>query len=107
MERAIEILGRENVHGPEDVALLLGFTPKNVPLIPYMVAELEKSREIKAKTGVEEMLVLFVNDREGNPLTGETLNALVQKKYEEMGLENSCLAAPAGIKMKNSTRSSA
>lgn len=86
MERAIEILGRENVHGPEDVALLLGFTPKDVPLIHYAVADLEKCKEIKAKTGVEEMLVLFVKDKDGNPLTGETLNALVQKKYEEMGV---------------------
>lgn len=86
MERAIEVLGRENVHGPEDVALLLGFVPKDVPLIPYTHADLEKSKEIKAKTGVEEMLVLFVNDRDGNPLTGETLNAVIQKKYKEMGL---------------------
>lgn len=86
MERAIEILGRKNVHGPEDVALLLGFTPNDVPLIPYSAADLEKSKEIKAKTGVEEMLVLFVKDKDGNPLTGEKLNDLVQKKYEEMGL---------------------
>ncbi len=85
MERAIEILGGENVHGPEDVALLLGFVPKNVPLIPYTAADLEKCNEIKKKTGLEEMLVLFVNDRDGNPLTGETLNTLIQKKYEEMG----------------------
>jgi hypothetical protein len=84
MERAIEILGRENVHGPEDVALLLGFAPKDVPLIPYSYADLEKSIEIKAKEHVEEMLVLFVNDKNGNPLTGEVLNALVQKKYTEM-----------------------
>lgn len=86
MERAIEVLGRENVHGPEDVALLLGFTPKDIPLIPYTTADFEKSKEMKAKMGVEEVLVLFVNDRDGNPLTGETLNVLVQKKYEEMGL---------------------
>lgn len=84
MERAINILGRENVHGPEDVALLLGFVPKDVPPIPYTRADLEKSKEIKAKAGVEEMLVLFVKDKEGNPLTGETLNTLVQKKYTEM-----------------------
>lgn len=86
MERAIEILGRENVHGPEDVALLLGFVPKDVPLIPYTAADLEKSKEIKKKTRVEEMLVLFVNDKDGNPLTGERLNTLVQKKYKQMGL---------------------
>lgn len=93
MERAIEILGRENVHGPEDAALLLGFIPKDVPLIPYTAEDLEKSNEIKKKTGVEEMLVLFVNDRDGNPLTGETLSALVQKKHEEMGLGKLLYAA--------------
>lgn len=63
MEYAIEVLGRENVHGPEDVALLLGFIPKDIPPIPYSRADLEKTKEIKAKGGVEEMLVLFVNNR--------------------------------------------
>ncbi len=84
MERAIEVLGRENVHGPEDVALLLGFVPKDVTPIPYTAADFEKSKEIKEKGRVEEMLVLFVNDKDGNPLTGEALNALVQKKYTEI-----------------------
>lgn len=84
MERAIKTLGRENVHGPEDAALLLGFTPINVPPIPYTAKDFEKSKEIKTKAGLEEMLVLFVNDKDGNPLTGEVLNTLVQKKYTEM-----------------------
>lgn len=88
MERAIEVLGRENVHGLEDVALLLGFVPKDVPPIPYTAADFEKCKVIKEKGDVEEMLVLFVNDRDGNPLTGEALNVLVQKKYTEMDAGN-------------------
>ncbi len=88
LERAIEVLGRENVHGKEDVEFLLGYTinPANIPPIPYTEADLLKSKEIKGKTGVQEMLVLFVNDKDGKPLTGERLNELVQKKYDEMGL---------------------
>ena len=86
LERAIEVLGRENVHGPEDVKLLLGFTLEHIPPIPYTRADFEKSKEIKEKTGVEEMLVLFVHDENGNPLTGERLHELIQKKYDELGL---------------------
>ena len=86
LEHAFEVLGRENVHGPEDVELLLGFKPANIPPIPYTREDLKKSREIKEKTGVEEMLVLFVHDEEGNPLTGEKLNELIQKKYDELDL---------------------
>ena len=87
-ERAAELLGPENVHGKKDVEYLFGFTleDKDIPPIPYSEADLQKSKEIKEKTGVEEMLVLFVKDKDGTPLTGEKLNALVQKKYDELGL---------------------
>jgi len=88
LEQAQEILGRENVHSIEDVEFTLGFTvdPDKIPPIPYTLEDLQKSKEIKEKTGVEEMLVLFVADVDGKPLTGERLNDLIQKKYTEMGL---------------------
>ena len=52
---AEKILGRENVHGVEDVELLLGFTldRSKIPTIPYTKADFEKSKEIKEKTGIQ------------------------------------------------------
>ena len=86
---AIEILGRENVHGIEDVEAMLGegfVDISKVPPIPYTLEVLEKSKEIKEKTGVEEMLVLFVADKDGKPLTGERMNELIQAEYTKLGL---------------------
>ncbi|MFA4954819.1 MAG: hypothetical protein WC641_05915 [Patescibacteria group bacterium] len=88
-QEAIEILGRENVHGIEDVEAMLGdgfVDESKVPPIPYTPDELEKSKEIKEKTGVEEMLVLFVADKDGKPLTGERMNELIQAEYSKLGL---------------------
>ncbi|MFA4954539.1 MAG: hypothetical protein WC641_04460 [Patescibacteria group bacterium] len=89
LEEAIEILGRENVHGVEDVEAMLGesFVDfSKVPPIPYTADDLTKSKEIKEKTGVEEMLVLFVADKDGAPLTGERMNGLIQAEYDKLGL---------------------
>ncbi|MFA4954796.1 MAG: hypothetical protein WC641_05790 [Patescibacteria group bacterium] len=89
LEEAIELLGRENVHGIEDVEAMLGqgfIDISKVPPIPYTTEELEKSKEIKEKTGVEEMLVLFVADKDGKPLTGKRMNELIQAKYDKLDL---------------------
>ncbi|MFA6432974.1 MAG: hypothetical protein WCV82_04165 [Candidatus Paceibacterota bacterium] len=89
IEGAIEILGRENVHGIEDVEAMLGqgfVDISKVPPIPYTPEDLTKSKEIKEKTGVEEMLVLFVADKDGTPLTGERMNELIQAEYDKLGL---------------------
>ncbi|MFA4954323.1 MAG: hypothetical protein WC641_03360 [Patescibacteria group bacterium] len=89
LQEAIEILGRENVHGIEDVEVMLGdgfVDESKVPPIPYTPEELEKSKEIKEKTGVEEMFVLFVADKDGRPLTGERMNELIQAEYTKLGL---------------------
>jgi hypothetical protein len=88
-QEAIEILGRDNVHGIEDVEAMLGegfVDISKVPPIPYTLEDLEKSKEIKEKTGVEEMLVLFVADKDGKPLTGERMNELIQAEYDKLGL---------------------
>ncbi|MFA4954938.1 MAG: hypothetical protein WC641_06515 [Patescibacteria group bacterium] len=89
LEGANEILGRENVHGIEDVEAVLGegfVDISKVPPIPYTTDDLKKSKEIKEKTGVEEMLVLFVADKDGAPLTGERMNGLIQAEYDKLGL---------------------
>jgi len=88
-QEAIEVLGRENVHGIEDVEAMLGdgfVDISKVPPIPYTLEDLKKSKEIKEKTGVEEMLVLFVADKDGTPLTGERMNSLIQAEYDKLGL---------------------
>ncbi|MFA4954712.1 MAG: hypothetical protein WC641_05360 [Patescibacteria group bacterium] len=89
LEGAIEILGRENVHGTEDVEAMLGegfVDISKVPPIPYTPEDLAKSKEIKEETGVEEMLVLFVADKDGKPLTGERMSGLIQAEYTKLGL---------------------
>ncbi|MFA4954741.1 MAG: hypothetical protein WC641_05505 [Patescibacteria group bacterium] len=89
LREAVEILGRENVHGIEDVEAMLGkdfIDISKVPPIPYTSEDLAKSKEIKEKTGVEEMLVLFVADKDGKPLTGERMNGLIQAEYTKLGL---------------------
>ncbi|MFA4954385.1 MAG: hypothetical protein WC641_03680 [Patescibacteria group bacterium] len=89
LEGANEILGRENVHGIEDVEAMLGegfVDISKVPPIPYTSEDLAKSKEIKEKTGVEEMLILFVADKDGKPLTGERMNSLIQAEYTKLGL---------------------
>ncbi|MFA4954805.1 MAG: hypothetical protein WC641_05835 [Patescibacteria group bacterium] len=89
LEEAIEILGRENVHGIEDVEAMLGkdfIDISKVPPIPYTADDLKKSKEIKEKTGIEEMLILFVADKDGKPLTGERMNGLIQAEYTKLGL---------------------
>jgi hypothetical protein len=88
-EDAIEVLGRDNVHGIEDVEAMLGdgfVDESKIPPIPYTLEDLEKSKEIKDKTGVEEMLILFVADKDGTPLTGERMNELIQAEYTKLGL---------------------
>jgi len=88
-QEAIEALGRDNVHGIEDVEAMLGdgfVDISKVPPIPYTPEDLAKSKEIKEKTGVEEMLVLFVADKDGKPLTGERMNSLIQAEYDKLGL---------------------
>ncbi|MFA6432996.1 MAG: hypothetical protein WCV82_04285, partial [Candidatus Paceibacterota bacterium] len=73
----------------EDVEAMLGdgfVDISKVPPIPYTLEDLEKSKEIKEKTGVEEMLVLFVADKDGTPLTGERMSGLIQAEYEKLGL---------------------
>jgi hypothetical protein len=89
LRETIEILGRENVHSFEDVEVMLGYDfvdVSKIPPIPYTLEDLEKSKEIKEKTGVEEMLVLFVADKDGTPLTGERMNELIQAEYDKLGL---------------------
>ncbi|MFA4954031.1 MAG: hypothetical protein WC641_01840 [Patescibacteria group bacterium] len=89
LKEAIEILGRENVHGIEDVEAMLGqgfVDISKVPPIPYTTEDLEKSKEIKEKTGIEEMLILFVADKDGTPLTGERMHELIQAEYDKLDL---------------------
>ena len=55
-----------------------------VPDVPYTTEDFVKSKEIKEKTGVEEMLVLFVADKDGTPLTGERMNEIIQAEYDRL-----------------------
>lgn len=86
-----DLIGKDNVHGIDDVEKLLGYRPLGVPTIPSHL--FEDSKKLKDR-GIAHMLVLFVNvdsrfvnsDGKGAPITGKHLNEMVQPVYTSMGL---------------------
>ncbi len=71
IEQAQEILGKENVIGPEDVKKTWGYIPENIPPIQFSREALERAK----KFGL--FLELRIkNDKEGNPLTMKRMNEL-------------------------------
>jgi hypothetical protein len=82
IERAVEILGRENVHGPEDVELALGIKlkPEDIPPIPFTSEDLESRIR-----DVHHMLVLCVADEDGQPFTMEKLEAKLKERFASYG----------------------
>lgn len=81
LQEAREVLGND-VFGPEKVKAVFGIemdeTP--VPEIPYSRQDLEKAKELG------EILVLRVNqDPEGQPLTMQKMNEMLQAKFQADG----------------------
>ena len=71
IEQAQEILGEENVIGPEDIKKTWGYIPENIPPIQFSREALERAK----KFGL--FLELRIkNDKEGNPLTMKRMNEL-------------------------------
>jgi len=94
-----ELIGAENVYGPEEIQNAFGFAVKNIPPIPYRRADLEKAKQLG------EMLVLRVSvDGEGNPMTMKRMNEIMagrmdaaegkllysQKEQGKAGLQDDC-----------------
>ncbi len=71
LERAQEILGKENVIGPEDVKKTWGYIPENIPSIQFSKEALERASELGL------FLELRIKkDKEGNHLTIKRMNEL-------------------------------
>lgn len=84
-KKAFEVLGEQNIHGADDIALTFGIelNPEQIPPLPYTEEDLERSKHIYEATGVEEMLVLCVaEDIDHVPMTCDRIvNALDEQFY--------------------------
>lgn len=77
LERAIEILGKENVLGPKEVEKTFGVRVENIPEIPFSPEELERAREMNM------MLVLRVDKtKDGKPMSLEAMNEIVADRWD-------------------------
>ena len=77
-ERAVELLGKENVFGPKEVEKTFGVLVKEVPGIPFSVEELERAEKIG------QMLVLRVDKtKDGKPMSLEAMSNIVVKKWKK------------------------
>lgn len=90
IETAIELLGEENVFGPKEVEKTWGVCLKEVPNIPFLVAELEQAGKM------EQMLILRVSETaDGKPMSLEAMNDIVQKRWQKAG-KGGLLSTPDG-----------
>ncbi|MSR84959.1 hypothetical protein EXS71_00760 [Candidatus Uhrbacteria bacterium] len=82
LERMIEYLGRENVHGPEDIEYALGFPLDydEIPPIPFSIDDLSKKDEL-----IHEMLILCVTDRDGQLLTPKKMEEIFRQRFADLG----------------------
>ena len=77
LENAVELLGAENVHGPDDIKTTFGVTLEDIPAIPFSEAELERAAELG------QMLVLRTDtDQNGEPLSIEKMQQHLDEKWE-------------------------
>ena len=82
LETAREILGDENVYGPEQIAKVwhVDLDPQDIPPIPFSPHELEKAKELGM------MLILRIShDKDHNPLTGSHMRELLQPRFDTEG----------------------
>lgn len=82
MEEACEILGKENVHGMNDLKKVFPDLLEWLynPVIPFSREDLLKAKE------QNEILILCLDGIDGKPLTMRHLNELVQKEYDKKDL---------------------
>ncbi|PIT92901.1 MAG: hypothetical protein COU06_02870 [Candidatus Harrisonbacteria bacterium CG10_big_fil_rev_8_21_14_0_10_38_8] len=75
---AIEILGRENVFGPDEVMDTFGVRVDKVPSIPFSATELERAKKLN------QILVLRVDKtNDGRPMSIQAMNEILTTKWSE------------------------
>ena len=73
LEKAREIIGKENFYGPDEIEKAFGFMPERVPPVPFSKQELEKAKEMNLK------LVYYPQTNgKGEQLTVETIAGFSQ-----------------------------
>ena len=80
VEQALEIMGESQFIGPEDIENTFGFTPENVPEVPFSKEELERACELG------QQLILYVDSKEdGSPFVVDDMNTMLNKKVSDGG----------------------
>ena len=82
LQEARDILGADNVFGPEAIKTTWDrdLAPHEIPPLPYTREQLEGAKRMNM------MLVLHIDrDAQGNPLTGKRMNEIVQPKLTAAG----------------------
>lgn len=79
VKEASEILGKENVHGMDDLKKVFQGHAFDLP-IPFTREDLAKAKERN------EILILCINEIDGKPLTMKHLNEIVQPLYDKKNL---------------------
>ena len=89
---AQELLGRENVLGPEEVEKTFNVRLEKVPAIPFSAEDLNRAKKLN------QMLVLRVDKTEdGQPLSLEVMNNILTTRWKKEG-KGELLRTPEGWK---------
>ena len=76
-EQAREIFGEDNFIGPEDIHNTFGFTPEDIPRIPFSKEEIARAKELG------QQLILYVDTKDGVPFTAEDMIDSVNNKASD------------------------
>ena len=82
LETAREVLGKENVYGPDQInhVFNVDLDPQDIPPIPYSTEDLEKAKEMNM------ILILRIShNKDGNPLTPQRMNEELQPRMNTEG----------------------
>ena len=78
LEKALEIMGTENIIGPEDIQNTFGFEPIEVPNINFTTGELERAKELN------QHLILYIDKKEdGTPFVISDIKEILNNKTSD------------------------
>lgn len=80
IEQALEIMGESQFIGPKDIENTFGFSPENVPEVPFSKEELERAKELG------QQLILYVDSKEdGSAFTAQAIKEILPKETTDGG----------------------
>lgn len=80
VEQALEIMGESQFIGPKDIENTFGFSPENVPEVPFSSEELERAKELG------QQLILYIDSKEDeSAFTAQAMKDLLDGKTSDGG----------------------